>query len=124
MRFNEVADVFASCSRKPVTGEVTLILGVCACDVTDLSLHVIPGVFSAHVFSYCVRQERATTCGNRQGCFHSADRRWKLKITTLDLTIKGYFLRMNVTQKCLLIVWPSLVRRKLNLHRTSVGAAC
>lgn len=35
-----------------------------------------------------------------------------LKITTLDLTIKGYFLQMNVTQKCLLIVWPSLVPQK------------
>lgn len=70
---------------------------VCICDVSDLSHDVIPDVSPTH------------------GCRKKKEREEifaHMKLTMLDLTIKGYFLRMNVTQKCLLIVWPSLVRRK------------
>lgn len=81
--------------RSPAADEVTQTPGVSACDVTDLSRDVIAGA------SPLTRDDRRELPGRR-----------KVRITTLDLTIKGYFLRMNVTQKCLLIVWPSLVRRK------------
>lgn len=55
-----------------------------------------------------------------------ADRGDRMTITAPDFTIKGYFLRIKVTQKCLLIVWSSLVRLKFQ-HRagadSSSGAA-
>lgn len=56
MRFNQESDRFVFCSTRLVTVEVTQILAVRACDVTDLSRDVIPG-------------DDPADCGNRRTVF-------------------------------------------------------
>lgn len=93
---NEVLDML--CSLRPMRLHG---LDLCACDVTDLSCDVFPGA--------CCLASGKTPCGPREVPEES-------DITTLDLTIKGYFLRVNESQKYLLIVRPSL--------EASLGSGC
>lgn len=89
---NEVLDML--CSLRPMRLHG---LDLCACDVTDLSCDVFPGA--------CCRPDAPWNQRSRES-----------DITTLDLTIKGYFLRVNESQKYLLIVRPSL--------EASLGSGC
>lgn len=74
------------------------VTDVVACDVIELFFHNVTNAF-LFLFSLFV-----FLCFSLQpgGCGDSLD---SDQFAALDFTIKGYFLRANESQKCLLIVW-------------------
>lgn len=74
------------------------VTNVVACDVIELFFHDVTNAF---LFLFCLF---VFLCFSLQpgGCGDSLDSE---QFAALDFTIKGYFLRANESQKCLLIVW-------------------